>query len=471
MKCNILFYYLFALLTFVSLFSCSKKSHADKPFIVKVAINENDCFRCYGGMYVFQELSKVSRVEFVFRDLGENEIQRFLDNNGIDLKNDIFEFDIISNSSLYDSLNNYNITEIHVYNKEGLEFYDFPMASKSIGRIINEIKAIGFDLTQRELPRLELKYVSNYYDLSVSDFLYLITNPTMNYCEVFDKKGHSLYTIDALQIDPLELYPEMKKYDRYTNYMKEIGAFFCRIESAQLMGEEVWLDLLVPFIDVRNDSIIHIYKNSQVSFSAKGGKVTHQILFDSRETPIYTIGDAGDEKGYFGIGMSTDEEMKFEYKCYKMQRTLGKLEIVDTKEISLSDFDRIPRFAYLPKVKNGFLALSYSDFLVDLEQDTVYSLPIHPNPQITSSETSGFNVSTDGLVKDWAYDGKNLAVVYYDTKLMQYQYLYKNNQTKETNSKPLLFEPEIKSPSLYMVSPRVLYYLDIENQVQVMIID
>lgn len=446
--------------------------NAKKPFVVKVAINEMDCFRCYGGTHILQQLSEVSRIELVFKDMGEKEIKRFLDVNGLKEKNNDLKFDIISNSSLYDSLNNFGITEAHVYSDEGIELYDLPLASKKIERKIAEIKAIGFDLMQENHPKLELKYDSDFYDLSVSNAYYLITNSTMNCCEVFDKKGNSLYTIDALQIDPMEIFQEMKKNEKYANYLKRTGAFSCRIESAQMMGEEVWLNVMVPYIEVRNDSIIHIYKYCQISYSANGGgAMSHQVLCDSQDIPIYSIGAARNGENYFGISMSADEEKRFEYKCHVMQRTIGKMKIVNTKEIWLPDFNRIPNFAYLPKVKDGLLALNYTDFLLDLEHDTIYSLPIHSNPKITGSISSGFDVSTDGQVKDWTCDGETLAIVYHDAKLMQYRYLFKDDQSNKINVKSLSFGSEVKSPSFCLVSPHVLYYLNSENRVQLMLID
>ena len=466
MKRSVLTHYLVVSMACV-LCGCMEKRLETKPFVAKVKVNEADCFRCYGGTHFLRELSEVADIELIFSGLEKNETQRFLEINGVGNNDEGLKFTVVSESSLYNSFDKFGTTELHVFDTEGKELCSFPLNSKTIAGKIARIRACGRDMMQRNPPRLDLQYNSGILELSVSDAYYLVTNRTMNCCELFDKKGHSLFQIDAMQIDPLEIFPEMKRHEKYANYLKNAGMLACRIENARMIDDEAWLKVIVPYIDVRNDSVIQEVKTCHILYSKNTESWSQQVVYDSKEKPLETIGNVRCGGNYYGVSMSFLETGALEYDCLSMAGVDKALRVDEIKKINVPDFVRIPHFVNEAKIKDGLLAFGFTDFLYDLEIDTVYWLPINCNPQMTGMGTTSFNVTTDGHVVDWAFDGESLAVVYYDAKQRQCQYLFKDNPTEDISITPLLFGEELKCPALCLISPNVLYYLDSENRVQV----
>lgn len=325
-------------------------------------------------------------------------------------------------------------------------------------------------LCKKKRPKLVLQFNSSYSGLSVGNSYYLVSNMTMNCCEIFDKKGNALFFIDALQIDPIEIYPEMQTSEKYVNYLKNIGMFSCRIENAKMIGDEVWVKTFVPYVDVRNDSVIQGVKPCVITYYENAGEWLHNVLYDYKDFPVDVIGDAKDGVNYYGISQIYVEGEGNEYKSFVMKLVEGKLEVKQTKKMYIPNVDRIPNFAYELKVKDGLFSLNYTDFLYDLERDTVYMLPIRCNPQMTNEGTKDFKVSMEGNVLDWAFDGTALSVVYFDAKLGQCQYLYKEDLSKEFTVNVLSFGSGLKCPPLCLLSPHILYYLDSNNEVQVIIL-
>ncbi len=461
---------LFCLLCLFTVSSCDrvKDCYDTKPFVAKVKVNEMDCFRCFGGTHAIQELSEVAHIELVFRDMGEIEILRFLELNGFDSDNRNLAFEVVSGASSYDALDEYGRSELHLFDNEGKEVFASPLDSKSLGKQIDELRTLGWEMTKPIRPKLDLKYGSGVLDLSVSDNHYLVANRGMNYCEVFDKEGNWLFCIDALQIDPMEIFPEMRKNEPYVRFMKEMGAFACRIEHARLMDDEVLLKVFVPYVEVRNDSVIQEVRPCMISYSEEHGAWSSRLPFDPNEHPIEAAGRAKGDEDCYGIVREFIGDGHPEYKSLRMKTAGGKLQVVDIKVLEIPDFNMIPNFAYEPKVKEGMFALGYTDFLYDLEIDSVYVLPFNSNPSMTGLGTKNFTISYDGHVVDWSYDGDVLAVIYYDAKLMQCQYLFKDIASGKTCITPLSFGTNLKCPAMYLASPHVLYYLDSGNEVQVM---
>lgn len=449
---------------------CIKERLVKKPFVAQIKVSETDCFRCFGGTHFIRELSEVANVELVFRGMGKKEIQRFLDVNGLDCKNGELNYTILSDSNLYNSIDNKGATEVHLFDNEGNELYAFPFKEESTEERIAEIKSLGYDFMQKKRPKLVLQFNSSYSGLSVGNSYYLVSNMTMNCCEIFDKKGNALFFIDALQIDPIEIYPEMQTSEKYVNYLKNIGMFSCRIENAKMIGDEVWVKTFVPYVDVRNDSVIQGVKPCVITYYENAGEWLHNVLYDYKDFPVDVIGDAKDGVNYYGISQIYVEGEGNEYKSFVMKLVEGKLEVKQTKKMYIPNVDRIPNFAYELKVKDGLFSLNYTDFLYDLERDTVYMLPIRCNPQMTNEGTKDFKVSMGGNVLDWAFDGTALSVVYFDAKLGQCQYLYKEDLSKEFAVNVLSFGSGLKCPPLCLLSPHILYYLDSNNEVQVIIL-
>ena len=446
------------------------KHPVEKPFVAKVKIQETDCFTCFGGSYVLKELLDVASVELVFKDMGEKEIQRFLEINGLTSQKGGLVFDVITDSVLHGSLDKYGTTELHLFNDAGKELLAFPLKSELATKKVVEIQSLGRELMKKNRPQLDLKYAVGFCELSVSDSYFLVTTRSMNCSEVFDKDGNPLFYIDVMQIDPLEIYPEMKTYAKYTTSLKEMGMFACRMENAQMVGNRVLMKVYVPYITVRNDSIVQEVKPCIVSFSENGGIWSKQVVFDSAELQIEAMGKAKDGKDYYGISKDHDELGGFIYKKMLLTFADESLQIVENKKMNVPDFEVIPSFAYEAKVKDGLFSLGMTDFLYDLEHDVVYMLPVNCNPQLIGELTSGVSVSIDGQVIDWSYDGEALAAVCYDVRQKQCFYLYKENSSDGFNIKPLSFGPDLKCPPLCLVSPHVLYYLDSANKIQVMVL-
>ena len=247
------FRYGFLVLVALICLSCKQTSSQIRayPLTTKVIVNENDCFRCFGGNQILQKLSDVSNVQLVFNGLEDNFINRFLEVNKITLKEGM---SIVNDTAVYRSLNTYNLSEAHVYDDKGEEYMAFPFKfGPSIDEVISEMEILNEGLYREQHPtQLDIAYKSGMIKLFVDKEHIIVLNRTVNICEVFDKQGSKLFQIDVSDLDPVFFFPEMEELKSVTEYLKSTGVFSCRIEKAICKGEDIVLLVSVPYVEKEN---------------------------------------------------------------------------------------------------------------------------------------------------------------------------------------------------------------------------
>lgn len=447
--------------------------------ITKVIINENDCFRCFGGNQILQRLSEVSKVELVFNGLDDNFINRLLEVNKITLKDGM---SIVNDTSVYRALNTCNMTEAHVYDNNGEEYMAFPFKfGPSIDDVVSEMRILNEGLYyEQHLVKLNLTYKSGMIKLFVDEDHIVVLNRTTNTCEVFDKKGSRLVQIDATELDPISFFPEMRELESATNYLKSSGVFSCRIEKAICKEEEIVLLVSVPYAKMENNSIIQEVFPCIVSYTHNDEGWTPHVLFSSKEIILADIiapSNISHPTGVvvpFGkpqidlqcVGMEIGQDYEFiDYHIHSMKSNDGPLQIVESRQINYPSFDRIKSFNYEPKIKDGLFALGYTDYLYDPNRDTTYTLPMKSELSMEGKSMTNLMVKSNGHVVDWSFDGNDLSVIYFDEVNKECKFIFLKKGAEDFVIVPLSFGGRLKCPYLFMVSPRVFYYLNLENEV------
>ena len=473
------FRYGFLVLAALICLSCKQTSSQVRafPLTTKVIVNENDCFRCFGGNQILQHLSDVSNVQLVFNGLEDNFINRFLEVNKITLKEGM---SIVNDTAVYHSLNTYNLSEAHVYDDKGEEYMTFPFKfGPSIDDVISEMQILNEGLCREQHPtQLDIAYKSGMIKLFVDKEHIIVLNRTVNICEVFDKQGSKLFQIDVSDLDPVSFFPEMEELKSVTEYLKSTGVFSCRIEKAICKGDDIVLLVSVPYVEKENESVIQEVYPCIVSYSLNDQST--KVLYNSREViPANIIASSsisqptgiaipfGKPQFDFqcvGVEIGQDYE-SFDYSVHSMKIKHDSLQIVESRRIDYPSFDRIKTFNYEPKIKDGLFAFGFTDYLCDLNRDTIYSLPIKCNLSMEGQSMTNLMVKSNGHVVDWSFDGNDLSVIYYDEINKECKCLYLKKGAKEFSIIPLSFGGKLKCPYLYMVSPRVFYYLNLENEI------
>ena len=458
----------FILLAFICM-SCKQTSSQVREYhlVTKVKINENDCFRCFGGNQILQQLSEVSKVELVFNGLEDNSIQRFLKVNEITLKNGI---NIVNDTSVYKLLNTCTLTEAHVCGSKGEVYITFPFKfGPNIDDVISEMQLLNEGLYFEQHPnKIDIEYKTGMIKLLLEKNHIVVLNCTMNICEVFDKKGSKLFQIDASNLDPVSFFPEMSELESVTNYLKSSGVFSCRIEKAICNEEEILFLVSVPYVEMHNDSIIQEVFPCIVSYILDDENNNPKVLYSSRKIIIEDIIVPSSKSQFdlqcIGVEVGQDYET-IDYFIHSMKLNDGSLQIVESKRIDYPSFDRMKSFNHEPKIKDGLFALGYTDYLYDLERDTFYTLPMKCNLSMEGQSMTNLMIKSNGHVVDWSFDGKDLSIIYYDEINRECKCLYLKKGTKDFSIIPLSFGGKLKCPYLYMVSPRVFYYLNLENEI------
>lgn len=447
--------------------------------ITKVIINENDCFRCFGGNQILQRLSEVSKVELVFNGLDDNFINRILEVNKITLKDGM---SLVNDTSVYRALKTCNMTEAHVYDSQGKEYMSFPFKfGPSIDDVVSEMSILNEGLYFEQHPiKLNLTYKSGMLKLFVDENHIVVLNRTTNTCEVFDKKGSRLVQIDAMELDPISFFPEMRELESATSYLKSSGVYSCRIEKAICKEEDIVLLVSVPYAEMENNSIIQKVFPCIVSYTHNDEGWTPHVLFSSKEiitADIIAPSNVSHPTGVavpFGkpqidlqcVGMEIGQDYEFvDYQIHSMKSNDGLLQIVESRQINYPSFDRIKSFNYEPKIKDGLFALGYTDYLYDLNRDTTYTLPMKCELSMEGKSMTNLMVKSNGHVVDWSFDGDDLSVIYFDEVNKECKFLFLKKGAKDFVIVPLSFGGRLKCPYLFMVSPRVFYYLNLENEV------
>lgn len=435
------------------------------PLLTRLKINETDCFRCFGGNYIIEKLATITDIELVFNGLEEATLNRFLQVNNI--PQDLVT-SIINDTSTYNSLNTYSLTEAHVCDRQGNEYLCFPFKEgPSIDEVISEINVLSDALSFENNPlKLDLSYNSSYQELCVDENYILVLYHSMNLCDVFDKSGTKVYQIDAMQIDPSDVFPEMKSMKPVTSYLKDMGMFSCRLEKTICNGKEVLALVNVPYVEMQNDSISQNIVPCIFSFFDNGEGWKSTVLYNDKEIWLADFTTSIDNFGLeiHAVGFDYKTEGCVNHTMYYMTLNEGKLHVTNSKQIVYPTFERIPTFGYKEKVKDGLFSLGYTDYLYNFATDSVYKLPIQCNPKMEGSNIANMTLNSNGHVVDWAFDGTDLSIVYFDENNKECQLLQLTQWSKDFTITPLSFGSNLKCPYLYLDSPYVIYYLNADNQ-------
>jgi hypothetical protein len=280
-------------------------------------------------------------------------------------------------------------------------------------------------------------------------------------------------------LDPVSFFPEMSELESATNYLKSSGVFSCRIEKAICKEEDIVLLVSVPYAEMENNSIIQEVFPCIVSYTHNDEGWTPHVLFSSKEiitTDIFAPSNISHPTGVvvpFGkpqndlqcIGMEIGQNYEsIDYYIHSMKSNDGSLQIVESRQINYPSFDRIKSFNYEPKIKDGLFALGYTDYLYDPNRDTTYALPMKCELSMEGKSMTNLMVKSNGHVVDWSYDGNDLSVIYFDEVNKECKFIFLKKGAKDFVIVPLSFGGRLKCPYLFMVSPRVFYYLNLENE-------
>jgi hypothetical protein len=416
-------------------------------------------------------------VQLVFNGLEDNFINRFLEVNKITLKDGM---SVVNDTAIYRSLNTYNLSEAHVYDDKREEYMAFPFKfGPSIDDVLSEMQILNEGLYREQHPnQLDIAYKSGMMKLIVDKEHIIVLNRTANICEVFDKQGSKLFQIDVSDLDPVFFFPEMEELKSVTEYLKSTGVFSCRIEKAICKGEDIVLLVSVPYVEKENESVIQEVYPCIVSYALNDGN--SKVLYNSREiipADIIASSSISQPTGIaipFGkpqfdfqcVGVEIGQDYEsFDYFVHSMKLIHDSLQIVESKRIDYPSFDKIKSFSYEPKIKDGLFALGYTDYLFDMNLDTIYTLPIKCDLNMEGKSMANLVVKSNGHVVDWSFDSNDLSVIYYDEINRECKCLYLKKGAKEFSIIPLSFEGKLKCPYLYMVSLHVFYYLNLENEI------
>ena len=149
------------------------------------------------------------------------------------------------------------------------------------------------------------------------------------------------------------------------------------------------------------------------------------------------------------------------------------LVLKDERPVSSPKFEQQELLWYKPKLKDGLLNLLFTEYLVDIQTDTVFDLPFRYNTKVT--DNGGFNIRSifDALLIDWAFDGENLGVIYDDIvneqRSKRHYLVWRKGQKDFTDIEiPLPNEGII---GFQLVLPDVVYYMTTDSHVRTMVLE
>ena len=149
------------------------------------------------------------------------------------------------------------------------------------------------------------------------------------------------------------------------------------------------------------------------------------------------------------------------------------LILKDEHPVNYPEFEQQKMLWYKPKLKDGFLNLFFTEYLVDIQSDTIFNLPFKYNANVV--DNGGFNIqmTTDAHLVDWAFNGETLGVIYDDVvnnqRSKRHYLVWRKGQKEFTDT--IITLPEKELVGMQLVLPDVAYYLTTDNRVRAMVLE
>ena len=477
---------LFAALTILVLASYGQQETAktEKPYLLKVKMKETDCFRCVQGQITMRDLSEVADVEIVFNGLNEKTIEQFLKTNALEYVKGNDDFKIVSDKEEYAKLNTIpTVSEGHLIGKKGKEImvFQFRLDNATMNRL-NAIKTKGKALMQKEPITLQTDYNNNGIAFSVQGNHYVLCNRPMNLCQIFNSSGKLVREIDGNFVDPSNVFPELKELDStIINSIKAYGFYRSSLEDVFINGNEIWASFTVSY-PTYEDEKVSLHSPYQVlSYSLNDSTQHFKVLFDSRQSQITTM--VFDHINYgnilpfihntHAVLQKYNQEGQSIYNQAICEVRNDSLVLKDERPVSYPKFEQQELLWYKPKLKDGMLNLLFTEYLVDIQTDTIFNLPFRYNTKVI--DNGGFNIKSifDALLIDWDFDGETLGVIYDDIvdeqRSKRHYLVWRKGQKDFTDTEITLSEKELVG--MQLVLPDVAYYLTTDNRVRAMVLE
>ncbi|WP_373840853.1 hypothetical protein [Bacteroides heparinolyticus] len=472
--------YLLLILFFTfMLSSCGTKqtSRRDKPYILKVKMKETDCFRCVSGQITMLDLSKVADVEIIFNGLNDNSINRFLETNELEYTKTAEGFRIVSDKEEYAKLNTIpSVSEGHLYDRKGNEIlvYQFRLDKATMSRL-NLIQRKGHALMQQELVSLETEFDNDGIDFSIQKGFFVLTNGPMNLCQIFNSAGELVREINGNLVDPSDVFPELKELDtQRLKSIKDNGHYKSSIEEAFIIGNEIWIGYNVscPVLEGRNVILYSYYQ--LLSYPIYDSTQDFNVIFDGKmHDAIALVPWLSHEGDTYAIIERYDGDVLFTHTQAKCQLQDGMLIMENEHPVKYPDFAHQKLVWYRPVLKDGLLNFGLTEYLVDIQNDTVLNLPFRYNIRIEDNGGFDIKISQDAQMTDFAFDGETLGVVYFDIvegKQGKCHHLsWRNGQKTFSDNEIMLPKGEIIGVKLSM--PDVVHYLTKDNKVGTIVME
>ena len=483
MKKHFLFFVALVMLVLAS-YGQQETTKIEKPYLLKVKMKETDCFRCVQGQITMRDLSEVADVEIVFNGLNEKTIEQFFKTNALEYVKGNDNFKIVSDKEEYARLNTIpTVSEGHLIDKKGKEVMVFQFSlDKATQDRLNAIKTKGNALMQTEPIALQTDYNNSGIDFSVQGNHFVLCNRPMNLCQIFNSSGKLVREIDGNFVDPSDVFPELKELDStIINSIKAYGFYRSSLEDVFINGNEIWASFTVSCPTIENGQVSLRSPYQVLSYPLNDSTQRFKVLFDSRQHHITSMvfGHLNDGNAlpflhntcavlqkYNQEGQSTYHQAKCEVKD-------GTLALIDERPVSYPEFERQELLWYKPKLKDGLLNLGFTEYLVDIQKDTVINLPFRYNTKVVDNGGFDIKVTQDARLVDWTFDGETLGVIYHDlveNKMDKCHYLvWQKGQTAFTDKEISL--PDGAVANLKLVLPDVANYLTPDNKVGTFVLE
>ncbi|KWW26158.1 MAG: hypothetical protein F082_224 [bacterium F082] len=436
-----------------------------KPFKLVVKMHETDCFSCLQGDAVLKDLIEVADAEIVFNGLNEKSIEKFLETNSLSYIKEVENIKIVSDVNKYEKLNKTpTVSEGFLYDNHDSEFFRFQF--RMDGRTMKQLQNIyqeGKTLMETgEAVVLQTEYNNSGIGFLIQENCYVLLNRPLNLCQFFDKKGRLIREISGDSIDCRDIFPEMVSLDsKMVSGLEQIGGLHVSIIDVFVYGREVWVGCQVPFVNNEGNKMIHHSYYEVLSYSLFDQNQKYELVFDGRKDDVSAISFDIREDGCVDALIFRAME-KDTARCYERARCQwdnGKLALIDEWRIDYPSFIHQDFLLYSPSLQDGLLNVSFTDYLMDIDDKTIFTLPFHCNAYVEDNGGFDMRLNMDANLIDWAYDGVMLGVIYRDVKENKYYYLSRTIGEKDFSRVDLpVFEVPIISYSLQ--TPRLVRCID-----------
>ena len=482
MKKHLILFAAFAMMFLTSFGQETTKT--EKPYLLKVKMKETDCFRCVSGQITMRELSEVAEVEIVFNGLNDNTIDRFLQTNALDYVKKADGFKIISDKEEYAKLNTIpTVSEGHLIDKKGNEIMVFQFRlDKATQDRLNAIQRKGRALMQTEPIALQTDYDNSGIEFSVQGDYYVLCNSPMNIVQIFNAKGKLVREINGDLVDPAEVFPELKELDSAViKSIKSYGYYRSSVKDVFINGKEIWVGFTVSHPTVE-DGKVSLYSPYQLlSYPMHDSTQNFKVIFDGRQHHVATMmfdhSNEGNTLPFLHnvnvVSQKFDQEGQGIYHQANCEIQDDVLILKDEHPIHYPEFEQQELLWYKPKLKDGLLNLGFTEYLIDIQKDTVFNLPFKYNTKVVDNGGFNIQVSQDARLVDWAFDGETLGLIYYDlveNKMDKCHYLvWQKGQAAFTDKEISL--PDGAVASLKLVLPDVANYLTPDKKVGAFVLE